>query len=122
MPEVGPQLVLDAVMLFQLAAHTEFFSALPPGMDDLGSVAHAAREKALAIALGRSDCDGCTDTAGAMAPFRDALGGRLAAVYAADPGALDPLTSYLTACRGYRPRPIRLHYRDEVGSRRTLTW
>lgn len=118
----GPALLIDTAVLFQLSGQSTFLDSLPPGMEDLRQTAAAARKEALDIALGSAACSGCSTMTKAMAEFRDGLGRRLAEVQAENAAALDPAAAWISARRGYRPRPITLRYRDEIGSTRLLNF
>lgn len=115
----GPALVLEVSVLFQLLRADGFWAALPAGSDDLREIGQLAADKAVGVAMG-FECTSCSSLAAALAPIRDALGRRLASVQATQPALLDPVILWIAKKRGYRPRPIRLIYRDEVGSARTL--
>ena len=116
---VGPKLVIDQFILYQLVSFPAFAEALPPGCDDLAPEADKVRKECLAIAMGET-CLGCKTIKAAIQPFQDALGKRLAVVHQTTPYLLDPLIELIRRKRGYRPTPIVMYYKDN-GVTQTLS-
>jgi hypothetical protein len=117
----GPALHVDHMDLYRLLADEAFYAALPPGTEDLAGPAREVRRRATRIALDRgTDCGACGDLRRALRPFLTELGGRLAAVHAADPGALALLAGVVARQRGYRPRPVVLYHLGADGGVKAL--
>ena len=116
----GPPLVLDCLLTRQLIAMNDFWEAAPPGLlEDLKPMAVEAADTALKIAMGQK-CAGCTSLRAALTPVHNALWGRVAR--AREHGIdLGGVVDFVSAKRGYRPRPLTVYYKDDAGFQHQLT-
>lgn len=116
-----PNLYIDSSIFYQLLSDRAFYDALPATLEPLRKKAEAAYADALKVAMGQASCNGCTSIKGVLGPIMSEYGQALALIHKEAPSLLDPLVTYLTSKRGYRPPAIVMYYRGTDGRTETLS-
>ncbi len=108
----GQRLVVDIVLMFSMLKDRRFHELLPADLKEVSSGLHKRVLTAAMAGCGRCE----TDPRRTLLTFTDGLVNRMIG----DTALTEAFVNYVVARRGFRPRPIVLHYKDMEGSLKTL--
>lgn len=109
----GPEMILNHMIFFSMIGDKEFFHAVPVFgfMKDMAQDIH--RKITDAIVSKDRSCLSCSDVRTSIKPAFMAFVDQVRKLSVESPDALDPLVSYITKRRGYRPMPIRIYFKAQ---------
>lgn len=109
----GPKLILTADIVTQLLSDPSFYDTVDAFLflKEQGLSAWQASQDQMA---GRAGCRTCRQANHMQTPIV-AFCRMVGAMHAIDPVKLEPLAAYISARRGYRPRPIVVFWKEGPG-------